>query len=333
MEILINDYPVDFKLEGESTLPEIITSISGWAGERGLIFTDVIINDNIYSIDKIEGIDFGRIEMINCVIESRYNLIFSTVDEGVYYCSRVVEFISSLSGDGARFDQNDVNNIISGIEWLVEVLNKVALLMELNIHEFRYRDEKYSEFIERLKTSGSLLSGSETGEAVMYLKANAALFQELKELFRMIHMSGEMKNLILKSIDSPDILLQSLHSLAGELPKVIKDIEEAAISFQSGRDSAAAEKMNYFIDFMLRYTRTCYQVVPVFGVNPADISVDGLTLEDKNASIMELLNEVIESMENNDIVSLADILEYEIMPVTQGLDSYIGNLISHVEKK
>ena len=48
---------------------------------------------------------------------------------------------------------------------------------------------------------------------------------------------------------------------------------------------------------------------------------------------MNLLNSIIEAMEYNDIVSLADILEYEIMPATDNLHEYIDLLINNINEK
>ncbi|HNT11469.1 MAG TPA: hypothetical protein PKG59_11315, partial [Spirochaetota bacterium] len=54
---------------------------------------------------------------------------------------------------------------------------------------------------------------------------------------------------------------------------------------------------------------------------------DRLALEDINADLTEKLNMIVEVMENNDIISLTDILEYEIKPAFEGLGRYIDELL------
>jgi hypothetical protein len=45
--------------------------------------------------------------------------------------------------------------------------------------------------------------------------------------------------------------------------------------------------------------------------NLADIIIDGISLEDKNRDLQTMLNETMDINESNDMISLADILEYE----------------------
>lgn len=331
MEVLINDYPIDFELQGEKSVQEIVSSVSDWARERGLIFIELFINDKLYTIEEIRGKEFRKVDIINCVIESKSNLVFSTVDEGAFYCNKVVNFISSM-GDRPAFGGSEVENLVSGMDWLREVLNNIANLMDLDTAGFRYKERSWEGFVKELQdTAKALPEIRGDREIAGFLAEKKPFFAELKELFRMTLISGEMRDLILKSIDSPDVLMKTLHELKGGLPVIIGKIGEAAVSFQTGKDGTGIDDLNEFVDFMLMYTRTCYQVVPVFGINPAEIVFGGISLEDRNARIMELLNDVIAAMENSDVVSLADILEYEIMPVTEGLESYIDALIDRID--
>ena len=73
--------------------------------------------------------------------------------------------------------------------------------------------------------------------------------------------------------------------------------------------------------------------MPVFGIQLSDIEIDGVTLEDKNRTIQDMLNSVIEAMENSDMISLADILEYEIREALSDLSAYIDILLSKVDIK
>jgi len=103
--------------------------------------------------------------------------------------------------------------------------------------------------------------------------------------------------------------------------------EDIAAAFQGGRDAEGAEKLNGFIDFMYTYIRTCHQIPPIFRIDLEGIVLDGTSLEDINADLTEKLNMIVEVMENNDIISLTDILEYEIKPAFEGLGRYIDELL------
>ena len=65
-------------------------------------------------------------------------------------------------------------------------------------------------------------------------------------------------------------------------------------------------------------------------VSDRPLIIGDVSLEQKNAEIMELLNHVLAAFENNDIISLSDALEYEIMPELENLESYINKLIDAI---
>ena len=55
-----------------------------------------------------------------------------------------------------------------------------------------------------------------------------------------------------------------------------------------------------------------------------------MNMSDMKNLIMEFLNEISSAMESNDIVSFADILEYEIMPLLENIDKYIDALMNEI---
>ena len=90
------------------------------------------------------------------------------------------------------------------------------------------------------------------------------------------------------------------------------------------------DQLFQFIDFIFDYTRTCYQIAPVFNIDLREIVVDDLSLDDKNRELQNLLHDTLEVMENNDMISLADILEYEIMESINNIDKYIDILLENI---
>ncbi len=77
--------------------------------------------------------------------------------------------------------------------------------------------------------------------------------------------------------------------------------------------------------------RTCYQVSPVFNINIAEFVYNGQSLEELNIKIQDLLTEIVSVMENNDVVSLSDILEYELKPLINEIDHYIDILLQNIK--
>jgi len=84
---------------------------------------------------------------------------------------------------------------------------------------------------------------------------------------------------------------------------------------------------------MFNYTRTCYQISPVFDISLKDIVVGEESLEERNREIQILLNETVDIMESNDMISLADILEYEIVESIENLENFIDLLLEKIVNK
>ena len=330
MQVLINDYPVDFELEQERSVSDIISSVSEWSRERDLVFYELYINDDLFPLDRVPDVDIDDINIINCIVHSKADIVFSSVDEAARYCDRVSLFVGRVVDTG-EWGENEGGDLAQGTEWLMEVLVKVLNLLGISAGGLKLRDRDVAEHITAIGTFlGTLRGISDPSAARALLAAEKELFADIKQIFRMLIQSDAMRSLIVQSIDSPDVLIAALVKTGEELSGQLENIQAAAIAYQTGRDAEGSERLKAFVDFIYRYTRTCYQAAPVFKIDPARISVGGVSLEQKNRELRDLLHEIIGIMENNDIISLSDILEYEIVPALSNLGEYIDLLLKNI---
>lgn len=329
MEVRINDYPVEIMLENEKNAREVVKSITDWINEKNLIFLGVDIDGNYHDAVEVPPVPVENIKLINCLVQSRADVVYETVNEGIAYCDRVLGFLQHSGDEG--IDADELGDLISGMEWLQEVFSTIAALLKIDLDKVGFRDEKVSTYIEKL---GALKHKIVTFMSQMKDQDNIdieeSLFYNLREIFGVFLVSEEMKRLIIDSIDSPDVLLASLKEIKDMLPQQLELLEEIAAAYQTGNDPEGVDKLFRFIDFLFTYTRTCYQVSPVFGVDLKEIVIDGISLEEKNRELQTLMNETMDIMESNDMISLADILEYEIKESLENVDKYIDLLLEQV---
>lgn len=329
MEIRINNYPIEIVLENEKTVKDVITSIKGWINHKNLIFAGIDIDGTEYHIDETPDLLIENVSSINCLVQSRADIVYETVNEGIYYCDRVIDFLQHLEEE--PMDTEELEDLVSGVEWLEEVFPTISNLLGMNLEEAKYRDSTISQYVKKLdelrhRVVKFIAEMKEDGE----IDIEDSLFINLKEIFRIFLESEEMKRLIIESIDSPDVLINSLKEIKEHLPEQIAILEKAAVSYQSGKDNQGMEQLFNFVDFMFNYTRTCYQISPVFDISLKDIIVGDESLEEKNRDLQILLNETVDIMENNDMISLADILEYEISESMENLEQYIDLLLEKI---
>ncbi len=329
MEIRINNYPVEIVLENEKTVKDVIASITGWINQKNLIFAGIDIDGQEYHIDDVPDILIENISSINCLVQSRADIVYETVNEGIFYCDRVIDFLQHLEEE--PMDTDELDDLVSGVEWLQEVFPTISNLLGMNLDDVKYRDETVGNYVKQLdvlrhKVAKFTAEMKDAGE----IDIEDSLFIHLREIFHVFLASEEMKRLIIESIDSPDVLINSLKEIKEHLPEQKAILEKAAVSYQTGNDSQGMEQLFNFIDFMFNYTRTCYQISPVFDIALKDIVIGDESLEEKNRELQILLNETVDIMENNDMISLADILEYEIAESMENLEQYINLLLEKI---
>ncbi len=329
MEIQINSYPIHFELGHEKTASDIVGSISGWVRERNLVFSNVFINGTRHSVDEVPDMDIAEVKELNSIVQSKSDVVIDAIDEGVRYCDRVIAYIADGLSDGTiRADQRE--NLAIGVEWLSEVLFKVFSLIGVKPEDAKFKDTPVSEFISMMLALHGRLATADGDAAVSISPDDREAFTAFKDIFRMVLMSEELKRLVINSFESPDTLVKMARSIGEESASQMKNIEEIALAFQTGKDNEGAEKLNTFIEFLYKFIRTCYQLSPVFSLPLSEIRVDGTTLEDKMAEIQGYLVEISNAMENRDIISLSDILEYEVKPALSNLGDYITRVLDTV---
>ena len=329
MEIMINNYPVDIVLEKEKTVDDVVASISEWIKQKNLILSGILIDGEEYLIHAIPDLLIENISTINCLVQSKSDIVYETVNEAILYCDRVIDVLQDFEDE--PMDIDELADLVSGIEWLQELFSTIANLLGINLDDVKYRDSSVSHYVKSLdelrqRIAKFLSEMKDSGE----INIDDSIFMNIKEIFHIFLVSDEMKRLIIESIDSPDILINSLKDIKEHLPEQKTVLESAAISYQSGNDKQGMEQLLGFIDFMFHYTRTCYQISPVFDIPLKDIIIDDESLEEKNRELQILLNETFEIMENNDMISLADILEYEIAESIKNLEQYIELLLGKI---
>lgn len=329
MDIQINNFPVEITLEEEKTVKDVVNSISDWVNERELIFIGIDIDGNHFGIDEVPELSIDGVNVLNCIVQSRADIVYETLNEGIIYCDRVIDYMVEIRQDGAEADE--LEDLVSGMEWLQDVFSTATTLLSMSLEDVKFRDHNAAYYVNQLlemkHTIIKYLSEMKENEIPAL---DETLFHNLKEIFAIFMVSQEMKRLIVESIDSPDTLIVSLKEIRKVLPDQVKNLEETAVAYQSGKDEEAVEKLFQFIDFMFDYTRTCYQIAPVFNIDLREIVVDDISLDDKNRELQSLLHDTLEVMENNDMISLADILEYEIMESIKNIDKYMDILLENI---
>ena len=330
MEIFINDYAVDFEIENEETLSDVVDNVKEWCEKRGLIFLEFMADEDHYYVEDIPEVSIKEISQLNCAVQSKSDLVYSTVKEGAKYSDRVIEYISS-SIEKKEIDVQEVTNIISGLDWIIEMIGALLNIIKAEFAEIKHGDGTLDDFKSLILDYKLQLKESDEQEKTLQLLVKGEeIFNQVKDVLKIIVFSESMKKIIIESIESPDNLINMLVDIKKELPDQIKNMEEIAIAFQTGKDKDGAQKINIFVDFIMKYLKACYQSSSLFELDFSSIVVGESSFEDKNNELSDLLSEIVEVMENDDIISLSDIMEYELLTLFEEIGSFIDKLLDEI---
>ena len=148
-----------------------------------------------------------------------------------------------------------------------------------------------------------------------------------KEPFNEIY-PHQAEDIEISEIESLEIQTVPLNEMAGsvadELYKVIHIMSEGAREiarlFRQADDAEALE----MLQDLLEVTREFLGMVGLLRYEYVTPGTD--SIGDRIETISSLLGEMIEVLENEDWILLADLLEYEFLPMVKDWDGVIGNL-------
>ncbi len=327
MQLLINDHHVYFTIEKESTVKDVMSSVNSWASHRSLIFLGAIVDGVLYEPDSAPDTPIHDIKNINCYVQSVGDFVIDSIKEGIAYCNRAEQYLKDKESI-AQLTDDEFSQLHHGIKWLVTVLQSVLNILSLVRGNMRFKDMTVQQYIDSIKSLQNMIANNRTNGDINKINE---LFHDVTTLFRVLLSSDALKHLVIQSVDSPDVIFKTLLNLKSMVLKQVDNLEVVAGLYQKGKDNEALEIIHTLVDFLYLYMRTCYQVSPVFGINLADIVHNDQSLEELNIRLQDMLSEIADIMENNDIVSLSDILEYELKPLIGELDDYLGIILQNIK--
>jgi len=330
VKVCINGYGIDFTLDKEKTAKDVALSVLEWSSKRDMIFTELLVDGESYGIDDCPGTDVANVKEIDCIIQSKGDLIIGSMNEGVSYCEKIITYADAAES-AQKADVKEKDYLAKGSGWLVESLRSIFQLLSMNPDQIRYLDHPVSFYLNALEAAKTELESVEDEAGfVRFLTERKSLFEITRAIIKMLYLSENLKDTIIKGLESPTDLVKGLTLIKKEIPAQMENLTKIATSFQSGKDAEGADLLQTFIDFIYRYTRLCGQISPVFGIDLSTIHSDGRTHEQLNTSIQSHLQEIVVVMENNDIISLSDILEYQVREEMEFCMKFVDLLLEKI---
>ena len=327
MNIFINGKELSVMLENEKNAYEVLKPIEEWCNSNDFLINKVNIDgkemqpyiDEEYETISIEGIQKIEVEALSQAEYSLYS-IMSITD----YLQKIrnTEYIA----------EKDVEALKDGLLWVSDSIPRTIFLFNMSLESYGI-----IHILKMLEVKSERLNSiSDNIE-----KVNEFFNEDLKP-FLSEKMIPAM-NLIIEEAKINTIFLFAGNITAsnalykvGSLPKflpLILDVLDSIVNkLQSGNDKEAfiyAEKFSRIVSYAFSILSN---TASLYSIDYSNISLDSVTLTDAINDFNEMMNNVLEAFSNEDYISIADLLEYEIKERIENIMNYIPLVEEYIEK-
>jgi hypothetical protein len=130
----------------------------------------------------------------------------------------------------------------------------------------------------------------------------------------------DIKSLEFKTIETEKLIENTLKEISNYLPKLKNGCIKTASLFRQSKLKEAHSKYNLILEGFEWYSQTVIKIIDLLNYNDIENEI-----KNELTALNEILKSMIKANDNDDIILLADILEYEIV-------SFIDDFISLNQK-
>jgi hypothetical protein len=306
MDIIINNEKIDFTLENEKNVGEVVFGIENWLQTSGFLITSLQTDNEHHELgsEDWKEIPVEKVDKLNLTAQLPYDIKISKLQTFFQY----IDLLKS----GIEKDNDElVQDLLKEYSYLSQELDKI----------FSSKIEKsplitrLNELIEKTKLNNGSQSLSQS-DKVSYLE-----------------ILSQINILLLERIKEFTHPLESLKSAGIILNKSVEEISEVAIQLQTGQDQLAMGSVIRFIELSQKMIRIFHILQEAKNYNLTELKLENKDFKDFYTDLNSILNELSEAFIANDTVLIGDLLEYEIAPRLERLIEIIEAIEGEKEKK
>ena len=336
MKIFINGKELSATLENEKNVYEVLKPVEEWCNSNSFLINRIIIDEKELSPDINKEYETIQIENIK-------KIEIEALSHGEYYLSSIIsimEYIEKVSKtDSATLTENDIEVLKDGIFWILDSIPRAIFLCNMNlethgiIHILKMLEVK----LERLNT----ITDNEKEDEDYLDKVKEFFGDDLKpfindKVLPAMELVLEDAKINTMLIFANDINENNALYKIGTLPKfqpfVIEMLDEVVEKLQTGKDKDAfiyAEKFSRIVGLSFSILS---KVAEICSIDYSDIKIENISLIDAINDFNSMMNNLLEAFSNEDYISIADLLEYEIKEKIENIMDYIPLLEEYIER-
>ncbi|MES0489692.1 MAG: hypothetical protein ABUK01_06865 [Leptospirales bacterium] len=280
MDILVNGQEIDFDLQENIALTKVLEHLQEWASKDSMFVLDYKVNGENSGLAN-QSLMSSQINTLEIELGDQSQLVYSHLEELTKYVNKVGNFIAGSIQKKKPLDISAIAEIDEGLTWIIDSLQGLQRYFEgYNIqNELLVLEEKQGNIAQNLP---EILEGLISIRNTVELWSKSYVISNLNEE----EATEVMQGFVLEIAQQTDILEQIATDLtAGNEKKALALLETI---------------MQWISDGILIMNKSGFQ-------------------PDLLKKLNETMNEVAESLNDNDFVTLADIIDYDLKDILNEL--------------
>ena len=290
MQIRINDEQIDFTLEQEQALGEVVDGIQDWLSSNGFAITALRIDDTDISFaSRLEWQDDAveEITLLDITADHPTDLAYDKIAAAVQYLQLIVEDSDPHSAV--------VADLLKGADDVAEMIDDVLPSQQIG------SSTPGIHFRDLATRTGIPTDAPDSSEFARFLVYISELIVVLSSrMHEIANPAAEIRAIV-------PVLRDSLG-----------DIGNIAVLLQTGKDAEAMAQLIKLIEILQKLMRVVQFLNEHALLDLGIIEIDGSRISDFAISLNGFLRELSDAMEAGDSVLIGDLLEYEIEPKLSG---------------
>ncbi len=329
MNIFVNDEKLEFQLEEEKTLKEVIESLNDWLFKNMKVIDTIVIDGKVYTgeIHDLTTYSVDSIDKLDLTIININELVHNSLTETKNYLKEIHKYMDSKED----FTEEDIKRILSGLHWLINIFTRINNIYDyeksFTSDEFNFEKELKS-LINSKKKIEEMSNSNKYNEAAKIIKND--LIIHINNWFNNIDKLTTAKPIVTNDIDSlREKISGQIYTIIKKIPDMQKLIEMTSMDIQTGHENEAMTNIQIIIGTIESITALLQMIKSTFSLDYNKIQYENEPIETFNKNLTILLKEMLEGMKIKDTVLMSDLLTYELT----GKIEHYGEILKLIAKE
>lgn len=335
MKININEETLNFTLENEKNLLQIIDTIEEWLMQKQIVINTLNVDGkevDVTNRQKLETLELKEISIVNIETLSKVEMALSSITDASSYIDR---FLKEMDKEKEEF-LNNKDEKIEGLRWLSDLLFSASVALNVNCASLFVDENSLEEVIAFLSLSANELETKKHDNIFFYDYFMVGVKEKLKVLKSFVpiiishsffHSENEKSQL------RDDNIRKVLTGLKNNLYHMSPTLTKISENLQSGNDVEALIGIKKIAGVLENLVSSIKRIEDLLGLNFEELKVNGKEIENINKNLLTLLNELFDAFQKQDTVLLADLIEYELIEYFESYKDVIETLIIITNQK